>query len=1753
MSVKKYLQSIVFCITSVLTAVLPCMAQDCPSVAAIMVDACGTEQRNEFVIINSGGGFNVNDFQFTFNPTNTSGATNKNVNIGFDSCAVTAGDETIYTGCSNIFSAGPGDVIPANSYVIFQSSNNADEIYDLSSLCEDDKCIYVISNACVRTQGAFTNKSTGSPGPRQNFLSIAGTSCVDEATYSTIDLISGSNGNYFIPPNIYGVNLPDRCVAPPVPDLPPQLPTFDFETSLCALNTTGFALPNTSLEGIQGNWTPSFDTALSQSYTFNPNPGECAQQVAVFINVEAPNTPGFNLPAQLCAGESIALPNTSLEGFTGSWSPDFNPNQTEIYTFTPDNNQCVSKIELQIEIVSEVLPVFDVPLEICQGESFDFPIVSLNGIEGSWSPVFNNQVTTNYTFTPKAGECALPFETSIEIKPLITPEFDLPVSVCAIDNFTLPNSSNNGIEGSWLPNNQPSTSGTYVFTPNPSECAAVVPFEIEVLPEGTPDFNLPATVCFNGVVELPNTSINGYQGVWSPAFNPSQTTTYTFTPDDGQCTNQIFVTTIEVLNFAFNSNLEPLEVCDLDNDGFADFDLEGVTGNVTFNNPNLEVSFHVTNTDANNYVNPLQSPYTNTNPGQQTLFVRIENVQNNCVQTTPLDVVVYNAAVLNNLDPLITCDTDGTDSQVFNLTQIETNILQSGSDTTGVIISYHLSEAGANSNGDMIDNPTAFQNSVNPQTLFIRVTDTASPLECFSVVPLELIVNQQPAINAPGVLASCDDAESGSTTDGIATFDLTGKISEITNNNNDLTVVFYESEADQLNNNAITNLDNYQNNSNPQTLEVSVFNPDTDCVAHTTLTLAVDALPIIEPPQPLVNCSTSGAGISEFDLQAAVAIILNGDLNLQITLHLTESEAVSNLNALVIEAINGASVPFQNTVPFNQTIYTRVQNINNANSNGTDCFSVYPLELQVVEPPVVEELQNLVICDDTTLDGFATFNLTQNTTLAIGSQSAQNITVSYHLTQNDAELGLNPIVNPDNFTNTTNLQTIYVRLFDSVTGCANINGFGADNSFTITVEPYPVLNTMAPLQVCDTQANPNADFPTGVFDLTSQEEALLGLTLVPGNIRFTYYESEIDLLNQQNPIQNPDQFVNTTATPVLIYVEVLNTATANQCGNTATISLEVLPLPTPVELTQEQRRLTSCDNDNDGIAAEPFDLTLIGQQIIGNQNYVATYYLSETAAINQDNNQQILNPEAYINDPALNELDDNLLPTNTQVIWLRLDSILTGNLCFVTVPMEIVVQPNPVLNPLGSPFGYALCEDNPTQLGNPQDVAFNLYDATNGSPSNIISILDPANQVQNPADYSYSFHLSEAEAESGINPITTGYQVTNGETLYLRVTNINTLCYNTGNIAEVIISIEPRPVISNTVLSPLVICADENGEATIDLTVRDADIDPNSNNPGSSSVVIYYAGEDHFNDGIAIPDPNNFNTSTTPIIIFAEVIDLTNTCSSLTVQQFEIQTIPIPIVDISPWDSAVICIDPQTESVITTDVSPPVIDTQLSEDLYSFEWTLNGVPLAFSGSAYTAVQAGQYTVTVSDLNHLAGCTATDSVQIFESNPPQFEVNVLSNAFDGNHSIEVINIQGNGTYEFSVNDGPWQGLENGDNSFVFNGLSGGENIVKGREVDGCGEFVVRVTLIDYPLFFTPNGDGYKEYWNITGLSNQNQARIYIFDRYGKLLKELRPGGTGWDGTYNGNLMPTNDYWFKIEYFEPSTGVGKEFKAHFTLKR
>jgi gliding motility-associated-like protein len=140
----------------------------------------------------------------------------------------------------------------------------------------------------------------------------------------------------------------------------------------------------------------------------------------------------------------------------------------------------------------------------------------------------------------------------------------------------------------------------------------------------------------------------------------------------------------------------------------------------------------------------------------------------------------------------------------------------------------------------------------------------------------------------------------------------------------------------------------------------------------------------------------------------------------------------------------------------------------------------------------------------------------------------------------------------------------------------------------------------------------------------------------------------------------------------------------------------------------------------------------------------------------------------------------------------------------------------------------------------------------------------------------------------------------------------------------------------------------------------------------------------------------------------------------------------------------------------------------------------------------------------------------------------------------------VNPLGTGNLIYSLDGGAWQ------ESNIFTGVQGGTHEVMVEDTEGCTNLTIDVLVIDYPKYFTPNGDGIHDTWNIVGL-DQPDAKIYIYDRYGKLLKQITPTATsqGWDGTYIGSVLPSTDYWFTIDYKE--NDQQKQFKAHFSLKR
>ena len=329
-------------------------------------------------------------------------------------------------------------------------------------------------------------------------------------------------------------------------------------------------------------------TTSNNTATFNIVGGAangCDSLVTLNLTIDPLLTPTFGQVGPYCEG--VAIPNlnsSSNEGVTGSWSPALDNTQSTTYTFTPDAGQCSNTQTMEITIDPLLTPTFDQVGPYCEGTSVpNLNTISNEGTVGSWSPAIDNTQSTIYTFSPDAGQCSNTQTIEITIDPLLTPTFDQVGPYC--ENSTplgLNTTSLEGVVGVWGPpgiNTGIIGPSTYTFVPDIGQCSNTQIMEIIIIQLVTPTFDPVDSYCEGEVIpDLTTTSNEGLTGSWSPIIDNTQTTTYTFLPDIGQCSNnqslEIIVDLLETPTF----NQQP-PICAGDNFTLSTISNEGITGN----------------------------------------------------------------------------------------------------------------------------------------------------------------------------------------------------------------------------------------------------------------------------------------------------------------------------------------------------------------------------------------------------------------------------------------------------------------------------------------------------------------------------------------------------------------------------------------------------------------------------------------------------------------------------------------------------------------------------------------------------------------------------------------------------------------------------------------------------------------------------------------------------------------------------------------------------------------------------------------------------------------------------------------------------------------------------------------------------------------------------------------------------------------------------------------------------------------------
>lgn len=242
--------------------------------------------------------------------------------------------------------------------------------------------------------------------------------------------------------------------------------------------------------------------------------------------------------------------------------------------------------------------------------------------------------------------------------------------------------------------------------------------------------------------------------------------------------------------------------------------------------------------------------------------------------------------------------------------------------------------------------------------------------------------------------------------------------------------------------------------------------------------------------------------------------------------------------------------------------------------------------------------------------------------------------------------------------------------------------------------------------------------------------------------------------------------------------------------------------------------------------------------------------------------------------------------------------------------------------------------------------------------------------------------------------------------------------------------------------------------------------------------------------------------------------------------------------------------DIPSEVTLCTNIGSVDIEPTNALDAYDYVWSnAQGDPIG-SGEMITITEPGNYSITATALS---GCVSESrQISVRESSIANLLASHVSitDKDDNNQILIFTNDIGIGDYEYALDNpnGPYSQQKYYDN------LAPGVHVLYIRDRNGCGIQEYRFSVLNHPLFFTPNGDNVNEVWNLTGLvpDAYSKVTIRIFNRFGLVVATLDQFSLGWDGNFGGNRMPSTDYWFVAELTDIN-GYSNKRTGHFSLLR
>ncbi|OIQ29625.1 MAG: hypothetical protein BM564_05290 [Bacteroidetes bacterium MedPE-SWsnd-G2] len=406
---------------------------------------------------------------------------------------------------------------------------------------------------------------------------------------------------------------------------------------------------------------------------------------------------------------------------------------------------------------------------------------------------------------------------------------------------------------------------------------------------------------------------------------------------------------------------------------------------------------------------------------------------------------------------------------------------------------------------------------------------------------------------------------------------------------------------------------------------------------------------------------------------------------------------------------------------------------------------------------------------------------------------------------------------------------------------------------------------------------------------------------------------------------------------------------------------------------------------------------------------------------------------------------------------------------------------------------------------------YDLYDAENQLTINDSNLI-----VGN-------FFLTETDAINNTNPLENPNNFGNttpNQLVYARIIN-NQGCASTASV---------RLETSNTniFIPALEICDDEtvDGFVTFNLQLIEESIEAEI--PETAEVNYYLTENDAIFEENQLPN-NYLNVSPFLQTIFVRIQE---DGSCLGINEVDLKVL------YTPQNSG------DSSTIYCNNLYPDTIRLYggVLNDLpnnYYYNWLFNNQDTEVDTSFIDINEPGVYTVIITDPN---GCSSQRNITVIPADAP-----VISGItyLDTPNSI-LVETLGNGPFQYAIDDinGSYQSDPN------FYNLDSGFHTVYVKDEFNCNTASMEFAIVGYPKFFTPNGDNYNELWQLKGVNAEfnSELTVKIFNRYGKLITNLSYNDVGWNGTLNGNLLPSDDYWFVVYSNDQII-----YRGHFALVR